>query len=46
MEHVVERPKHDGRFDIHDGRPLGAPACVALKACPVKLLDDKVFLGR
>jgi 3-phenylpropionate/trans-cinnamate dioxygenase ferredoxin subunit len=31
MEHVIECPKHNGRFDVRDGRPLDAPACVALK---------------
>ncbi len=37
MEHVIECPKHNGRFDIRDGRPLGAPVCVALKTYPVKI---------
>jgi 3-phenylpropionate/trans-cinnamate dioxygenase ferredoxin component len=44
MDHVIECPKHNGRFDIRDGRPLGAPACVALKTYPVKLVDGKVLI--
>ena len=25
MDHVIECPKHNGRFDVRDGRALGAP---------------------
>lgn len=44
MEHVVECPKHNGRFDIRDGRPLGAPVCVALRTYPAKVEDGKVMV--
>ncbi|MEX8495235.1 MocE family 2Fe-2S type ferredoxin [Sphaerotilus sp.] len=44
MEHVIECPKHNGRFDIRDGRPLGAPVCVALKTYPAKVEAGKVFV--
>ncbi|MGY0195732.1 MocE family 2Fe-2S type ferredoxin [Leptothrix sp. BB-4] len=37
MDHVIECPKHNGRFDIRDGRPLGAPVCVALKTYAAKV---------
>jgi 3-phenylpropionate/trans-cinnamate dioxygenase ferredoxin component len=44
MEHVIECPKHNGRFDIRDGRPLGAPVCVALKTYPAKVEGGRVML--
>ncbi len=44
MNHVIECPKHNGRFDIRDGRPLGAPVCVALKTYPAKVETGKVFI--
>jgi len=44
MEHVVECPKHNGRFDIRDGRPLGAPVCVSLKTYRTKIEDGQVFI--
>ena len=44
MEHVIECPKHNGRFDIRDGRPLGAPVCVALKTYPAKVEGGQVFV--
>jgi 3-phenylpropionate/trans-cinnamate dioxygenase ferredoxin subunit len=37
MEHVIECPKHNGRFDIRDGRALGAPVCVNLKTYPARI---------
>ena len=44
MEHVIECPKHNGRFDIRDGRPLGAPVCVALKTYPAKVEGGRVLV--
>jgi 3-phenylpropionate/trans-cinnamate dioxygenase ferredoxin subunit len=44
MDHVIECPKHNGRFDIRDGRPLGAPVCVALKTYPAKVENGQVFI--
>ena len=44
MDHVIECPKHNGCFDIRDGRPLGAPVCVALKTYPAKVEAGKVFI--
>ena len=44
MEHVIECPKHNGRFDIRDGRALGAPVCVNLKTFPAKVEGGQVFI--
>jgi 3-phenylpropionate/trans-cinnamate dioxygenase ferredoxin component len=44
MEHVIECPKHNGRFDIRDGRALGAPVCVNLKTYPVKVEAGQIFI--
>ena len=44
MEHVIECPKHNGRFDIRDGRALGAPVCVNLNTFPAKVEDGQVFI--
>ncbi len=44
MDHVIECPMHNGRFDIRDGRALGAPACVNLKTYAAKIEDGIVFM--
>jgi len=44
MEHVIECPKHNGRFDIRDGRALGAPVCVNLKTYVSKVDGGNVFI--
>ncbi len=44
MDHVIECPKHNGRFDIRDGRALGAPVCVNLKTYPAKTEGGVVFI--
>mgnify|MGYP001213401862 CR=1 FL=1 len=44
MEHVIECPKHNGRFDIRDGRPLGAPVCVALRTHPAKVEGGTIYI--
>jgi 3-phenylpropionate/trans-cinnamate dioxygenase ferredoxin subunit len=44
MDYVIECPMHNGRFDIRDGRALGAPACANLKTYPAKIEDDIVFM--
>src|SRR3984957_19774051 len=41
---LVECPKHNGRFDIADGSPQRAPACVALKTYKVREHDGKIFI--
>jgi len=44
MDHVIECSKHNGRFDIRDGRPLGAPVCIALKTYPAKVEGGQIFI--
>ena len=44
MDHVIECPMHNGRFDIRNGRALGAPACVDLKTYPAKVESDAIFI--
>lgn len=44
MEHVIECPKHNGRFDIRTGEPLGAPVCIALKTYAAKVEGGQVFI--
>jgi 3-phenylpropionate/trans-cinnamate dioxygenase ferredoxin subunit len=43
MEYVIECPKHNGRFDIRDGKALGAPVCINLKTYPAKVEGGKIF---
>ena len=45
MDHIIECPKHNGRFDFTTGQAKGAPACVDLKTYPVKVEAGKVFLN-
>ena len=44
MDHVIECPKHNGRFDIRDGAPLGPPVCVALKTYPAKVEGGRILI--
>lgn len=44
MEHIIECPKHNGRFDFTTGQAKGAPACINLKTYPVKVESGRVFL--
>ncbi len=44
MGHVIECPKHNGRFDVRDGRPLCAPVCEKLKTYPAKIEGDRIFI--
>ncbi|MDE2452916.1 MAG: nitrite reductase (NAD(P)H) small subunit, partial [Burkholderiales bacterium] len=44
MEHVIECPKHNGRFDIRDGRALGAPVCVNLKTYPARVEGGRILI--
>jgi 3-phenylpropionate/trans-cinnamate dioxygenase ferredoxin subunit len=37
MDHVIECPKHNGRFDYRMGAPLRAPVCVALRTYPARV---------
>jgi 3-phenylpropionate/trans-cinnamate dioxygenase ferredoxin subunit len=44
MGHIIECPKHNGRFDFTTGQAQGAPACIDLQTYPVKLEAGKVWL--
>jgi 3-phenylpropionate/trans-cinnamate dioxygenase ferredoxin component len=44
MEHVIECPKHNGRFDIRDGRPLCAPVCEKLTTYPAKVEGGRILI--
>ncbi|RAR65860.1 MocE subfamily Rieske [2Fe-2S] domain protein [Paraburkholderia unamae] len=44
MGHVIECPKHNGRFDVRDGRPLCAPVCEKLATYPAKVEGGRIFI--
>ena len=44
MEHVIECPKHNGRFDYTSGKALGAPVLVDVRTYPAKVLDGTVYI--
>jgi MocE subfamily Rieske [2Fe-2S] domain protein len=41
---IIECAKHNGRFEITDGSPRRAPACVPLKTYQAVEHDGKIFL--
>jgi 3-phenylpropionate/trans-cinnamate dioxygenase ferredoxin subunit len=45
MDHIIECPKHNGRFDYRSGKAQGAPACINLKTYPVKIEAGRVLLA-
>ena len=45
MKHVIECPKHNGRFDIRTGEAKGAPVCVDLQTFPVKVEGSEIYVG-
>jgi 3-phenylpropionate/trans-cinnamate dioxygenase ferredoxin subunit len=44
MNHIIECPKHNGRFNYKTGAALGAPVCVNLKTYAVKVEGDTVYI--
>ncbi|SAK69043.1 Rieske (2Fe-2S) domain-containing protein [Caballeronia arationis] len=44
MDHVIECPKHNGRFDIRDGRPLCAPVCEKLRTYPARVEGGRILI--
>jgi 3-phenylpropionate/trans-cinnamate dioxygenase ferredoxin subunit len=44
MDHIIECPKHNGRFDYTTGQAKGAPVCVNLRTYKVKVEDGKVLI--
>jgi 3-phenylpropionate/trans-cinnamate dioxygenase ferredoxin subunit len=45
MDHIIECPKHNGRFDYRSGEAKGAPVCVNLRTYPVKLEGGRVLIN-
>lgn len=45
MDHIIECPKHNGRFDYRTGEAKGAPVCVNLATYPVRIEAGKVMIG-
>jgi len=41
---MIECPKHNGRFNLHDGSPARAPICRGLATYPVKECDGRILL--
>ena len=44
MDHIIECPKHNGRFDYTTGAAKGAPACINLRVYPVKIESGKIMI--
>ena len=44
MDHIIECPKHNGRFDYTTGEGRGAPICVDLRTYPVKVDGGTVYV--
>ena len=44
-DHVIECPKHNGRFDYRTGKAIRIPACVDLGTYPVKLEVGRVLIA-
>ena len=45
MGHIIECPKHNGRFNYKTGEVKRRPACVALRTYPVAVRDGRVWLA-
>lgn len=44
MDHVIECPMHNGRFDYRTGAATRAPACAPLATYPVRVEGGAVFI--
>ena len=44
MDHIIECPKHNGRFDYRSGVAKGAPVCVNLQTWKTRVEGGRVFL--
>lgn len=44
MDHIIECPKHNGRFDYRTGEPKGAPVCVALRTYPARVENGRILI--
>src|SRR5262245_11388931 len=41
---TIECPLHGGRFHIPTGQPLSPPVRVAVRAYPVQVIDDEIYV--
>ena len=44
IDHEIECPLHQGRFDVRDGRPTCEPADEPLRSYPIKVEGQRVWL--
>lgn len=44
-EGMIECPKHNGRFHLHDGSPARAPICRGLATYPVEERQGRIYLN-
>jgi len=42
---IIECPKHNGRFHLHDGSPARAPICRGLATYPVEVRERRIFIN-
>jgi 3-phenylpropionate/trans-cinnamate dioxygenase ferredoxin subunit len=43
--HNVVCPRHGAEFDVRTGKAMSMPAVVDIPAYPVKVMDEKIFVG-
>jgi 3-phenylpropionate/trans-cinnamate dioxygenase ferredoxin subunit len=44
MDHIIECPKHNGRFDFTTGKAQAAPVCVNLRTYAVKVEAGRIMI--
>lgn len=44
IDHVIECPLHQGRFDVRSGKAKSPPVCVDLTTYPVKVEGGRVYI--
>lgn len=44
MDHTIECPKHNGRFDYRTGHAKGAPVCINLRTHPVRVDGGRIHI--
>jgi 3-phenylpropionate/trans-cinnamate dioxygenase ferredoxin subunit len=45
MDHIIECPKHNGRFNYTTGQATGAPVCVNLNTYPIRVENGRVLIN-
>jgi Na+-transporting NADH:ubiquinone oxidoreductase subunit F len=43
--HIIECPKHNGRFNLEDGSPARAPVCLGLATFPIEERSGRIWLN-